>query len=370
MSAKKIKMLYLMHVSWNWIKQRPHFLAENLATSFDVRVFFIQSFFNKISSVKFINLFFAKPLYSLPLQRFLKYKFYYSLSEKFFVIQLKNQIKEVKYVWITSPNLFSIVRNELNDSHIVIYDCMDDFLEFPNVRINEIIYNRSLLNERELFSRANIIFSSSLFLKEKLVNRFFYKSNIFIVNNGISDIFFKEKIVSHNVYKFDKEFFFDLYYIGTISSWFDFDLILQSLEKFNEIRYVLIGPTDVPIPNHERIIYLGKKEHHQLLEFMKKADALLMPFVVNDLVRAVNPVKLYEYIYVGKPILTCKYDEIDKFNQFVYQYNSTIEFNLFLKKILKNELIVESEENRLSFLKDNTWEVRSNHVLNILNSFI
>ena len=32
------KMLYCMHIGWNWIKQRPHFIAEELANEYDLTV--------------------------------------------------------------------------------------------------------------------------------------------------------------------------------------------------------------------------------------------------------------------------------------------------------------------------------------------
>ena len=35
-----MKILYLMHVPWGWIKQRPHFFAEYLANDFAVDVYF------------------------------------------------------------------------------------------------------------------------------------------------------------------------------------------------------------------------------------------------------------------------------------------------------------------------------------------
>ena len=35
---KRKKILYIMHVDWNWIKQRPHFIAEELTTWYDIKV--------------------------------------------------------------------------------------------------------------------------------------------------------------------------------------------------------------------------------------------------------------------------------------------------------------------------------------------
>ena len=41
------KVLYVMHISWGWIKQRPQFLAEELAKYYEVDVFYRMSNHNK-----------------------------------------------------------------------------------------------------------------------------------------------------------------------------------------------------------------------------------------------------------------------------------------------------------------------------------
>ena len=43
-----MKILYLMHVDWNWIKQRPHFIAEKLfLNEIEVNVFYQKYFYKK-----------------------------------------------------------------------------------------------------------------------------------------------------------------------------------------------------------------------------------------------------------------------------------------------------------------------------------
>jgi glycosyltransferase involved in cell wall biosynthesis len=367
MYQNKKKMLYLMHVSWGWIKQRPHFIAENLQEFYDLKVYYCESFIPKKQLVKTDYPLFTQPLYSLPLQRFLKYRLYNKISNYFNVLQLKQQLKKVNYIWITSPNYFSMFKNRISDSHIVIYDCMDDFLEFPSIKHDKSLFLKTFSEEKDLLSRANFIFSSSEYLKEKLNNRYIVLTEIFIVNNAISSSFFNKKDIQ-NFSNYDrKKGITDLLYVGTISHWFNFDLIIESLDKFENIRYILIGPTEVIIPNHDRIIYLGPKNHGELQSYMNKTDALIMPFIVNDLIKSVNPVKLYEYIYSGKPIITCSYTEINQFNQFVYQYETGNQFFNLMQKLINKELMVRSEVDRLSFLHKNTWQKRSDEILKILD---
>ncbi len=56
-----------------------------------------------------------------------------------------------------------------------------------------------------------------------------------------------------------------------------------------------------------------------------------MPFKLNDIVEAVDPVKLYEYINFNKDILTISYKEIERFSKFTYSYDGYDEFKSQLK---------------------------------------
>ena len=85
------------------------------------------------------------------------------------------------------------------------------------------------------------------------------------------------------------------------------------------------------------------------------------------MIKSVNPVKLYEYIYSGKPIITCSYEEINKFNDFVYRYNNQFEFYDCLELLMKDKL---SQKNRIEcneFLKNNKWVDRVKMITEILN---
>lgn len=52
----------------------------------------------------------------------------------------------------------------------------------------------------------------------------------------------------------------------------------------------------------------------------RNMDCLIMPFILNDIISDVDPVKLYEYISMGKNIISVKYREVKRFEKFVYFY--------------------------------------------------
>jgi len=83
------------------------------------------------------------------------------------------------------------------------------------------------------------------------------------------------------------------------------------------------------------------------------------PFEVNDIVRSVDPVKLYEYIWLGKPILCVRYPEIERFDPFVLFYRTQEEYKQQLEAVMAKEKIKYSNEQAACFLAENNWEKRA-----------
>ena len=242
---------------------------------------------------------------------------------------------------------------------------MDDVCEFPKYKkepeASEIIYK-----ENQLIQRANNIIVSSNWLKHVITKRYEINKNIHLINNAIDQNFLNKKTLHKEISYPSQKKYTDIMYIGTISEWLNFELIEKALDKYSELRLILIGPISSSIPKSNQIIHLGSKEHGELPLFMGKADALIMPFIVNDLILSVNPVKLYEYIFAGKPVITCNYKEINQFEKFVYAYNNDDEFLQFINELMIGNLQVKSKEKRINFLNSNSWKQRSLEISKII----
>ena len=101
---------------------------------------------------------------------------------------------------------------------------------------------------------------------------------------------------------------------------------------------------------------------------VKDIDCLIMPFIVNDVVEYVDPVKLYEYISWGKCIIASYYPEIDRFSDFVYFYHSYEEYADLIRKLCKNGFPAKyNESQQKEFLAENTWDFRMDGILQALN---
>lgn len=148
-------------------------------------------------------------------------------------------------------------------------------------------------------------------------------------------------------------------YIGTIAEWFNFKLLLSMLADNPTAHVVLIGPNEVEIPRHERVHYLGTIDRKYIFSFMEKASCLIMPFVVNELIRSVNPVKLYEYIYSNKPVIAPVYEETQQFEPYIYLYSNEKEFKALCASVIACRLGQKNEDSKnIEFICNNLWEKR------------
>lgn len=347
----KTKVMYLMNVDWNWIKQRPHFFAEELSELSDIVVLYQYRYgrtgFQNRKDEKIKKC----PIYVIPkLDRFIKFNWINKLIRKTYI---NKKIKQEKpnCLILTFPNQIDEIPKNYHGK--VIYDCMDNHPAFlDNYDKKSILIDQ----EKRLVHRANHIFSSSSRLKREIVLRYGEEidAKISILRNG-----FNGKILHIDEQNTNKNKNFKIGYFGTISTWFNFDYIIRSLEVYDNLEYILIGPLDgVQIPKHERIKYMGTVEHDSLYDSIKECDCLMMPFIVNEIIESVDPVKLYEYINFNKKILCVKYEEIERFSDFVYFYSDYISFLEKIEEIMKHEVNKYSMQERKEFLGANSWKQR------------
>lgn len=360
-------MLYIMHVSWGWIKQRPHFLAEGLTQKFDITVVTNERVRkkNKLNKRKTNKLNF-KIIYIVPLSRFVFIK---RFSDYIYRRIIKRIIKKNDIIWYTYPNLILDIRDNCFYNKNIIYDAMDDILAFPSVENNREYRSKLFYFEKKLYQRANVIFASSENLKNELISRYGQKK-VNVVNNAIipntwGDNFIElpEKIKNY----FSSSHAVKLTYIGTISTWMDFKSLLLILNTFDEIEIVLFGPCDVIPPKHNRLIVFGPVEHKYIFKIMEYSNAMIMPFILNRLIKSVNPVKLYEYIYSLKPCISVQYNETSKFEDYVYLYSGQIELLKLIKLLILEKLNAKRGSKEIKeFCSVNTWGKRVEFIMNII----
>ena len=87
-----------------------------------------------------------------------------------------------------------------------------------------------------------------------------------------------------------------------------------------------------------------------------------MPFKLNDIIEDVDPVKLYEYISMGKPVISVYYKEVDRFGSYIYFYKSLQDYNEILHEIFTENFAKYDTFMQQEFLNANTWAERYSNI--------
>jgi len=154
-------------------------------------------------------------------------------------------------------------------------------------------------------------------------------------------------------------------YYGAIAQWFDYDLLEYVAEKKPEYEFVIIGPFDYDktLMDHKHLFeisnihFLGQKKYDELPIYLHFFDVATITFLVNDITRSTSPVKLFEYMAGGKPIVTTAMDECKKYKSVLIGENT----NDFAAKI-DEAIDLSKNQDYLKTLKreaeENTWSKR------------
>ncbi|MFI4859415.1 MAG: glycosyltransferase, partial [Phycisphaerales bacterium JB063] len=104
-------------------------------------------------------------------------------------------------------------------------------------------------------------------------------------------------------------------YVGAIASWFDVGLLCETAAQHRGVTFVVIGPVDTDVSalrGLANVRLLGRRPYEALPGYLRHADVGLIPFKRNALVDGVSPIKLYEYLASGLPVVATRWAELER----------------------------------------------------------
>jgi GT2 family glycosyltransferase len=150
-------------------------------------------------------------------------------------------------------------------------------------------------------------------------------------------------------------------YYGAIANWFDADLIVRAAAARPRWQFVLIGRTDPAIRGAlegcRNVRLVAETPYGELPVHLAGFDVCLIPFVVDDLVRATNPVKFFEYLAAAKPVVAARMPELSPFAGDCFLYEGLDEFLSQVERALAAADPARVEARR-AIARANTWEAR------------
>lgn len=259
-----------------------------------------------------------------------------------------------KIFYINFPNeLFSTLAYDFRENGFLIhYDIMDDWEEFQKVgQANW--YDRSV--EEKILLESDYISAVSPYLIDKfnflrgdihLSPNGYYKSLTGVENRNIS----LKKVIDGKV---------NIGYFGHLTdSWFNWDLIIEIAKKnadyvFHIIGYGLSSETEARIEELENIKYYGKVPTDKLCEYVKNWNIGIILFKPSNLAKAVDPIKIYEYLFMGLPVIVSGIEHMKNYPR-TFVIEKADEFVSVVEDIVKDN----KQENIDKFLEASTWEAR------------
>lgn len=157
-------------------------------------------------------------------------------------------------------------------------------------------------------------------------------------------------------------------FIGGIDSHtFDPAMFVEVVGQLPECQFVLVGGCSLPegwCP-HANVHLLGRKPYDDIAGYMAACDVLLMPWNRSDWIKACNPVKLKEYLAVGRPIVSTPFPELERYSHLVRTADSAESFAEAIRQALAEP---HDPGPGRSFVHDKTWHRRGEMALEELAS--
>jgi hypothetical protein len=316
-SLVNYQIVCLPIVAWDTIHQRPHHLMTEFA-QLGATVYYINPHFTSPTNKVFTNITRTPKVLEVLLKDSPYRKLTGSPDIKAYMTPQVHEVSrklsglldpdKSTIIWVNAPYwepvlkeiIQEIERDANNDEVKVVYDVMDHFTCFTDLAPHKYLLDRmhvSLLLDSDLVTYTAKSMLGTLINKNS-------SSNLYLPNACHPEIWDIPRA------KQNPDF---VGYFGVMADWFDVEL-LQEVAALSEINVVLIGPIDEHRGNQIRgmnnVWVYGIKPHSQLPKDVRNWSCAFIPFKEYALTHATDPVKLYEFMAAGLPVVSVELDEI------------------------------------------------------------
>ncbi len=233
----------------------------------------------------------------------------------------------------------------------LVYDCMDHHEGFGNVSPEMIAMERALL------ASADLTITTSTWLDSLVADK--TGNRVVIRNAGEFEHFSR---IPGNIFCDPKGRRIIGYY-GAIAEWFDIELVASIAQKFSDCCILLIGSDTVnargALGKYPNVIFTGEIPYMELPRYLHAFDVCMLPFKVMPLTLATNPVKVYEYLSAGKPVVAVDLPEMSQFDGLVDVARNHDEYCAAIGRQLEQHEDPAAVAARREFGRNQTWDHRT-----------
>jgi glycosyltransferase involved in cell wall biosynthesis len=206
---------------------------------------------------------------------------------------------------------------------VLIYYCVDEYSQFTGA-------NRAavLEMERKLIQKADlVVVSASRLYETKRAGN----ANTFLITHGVDIDHFRKACLEETAVPDDACRLPGpvIGFYGLIEDWVDVEVIRHMATARPKWSFLMIGEVKRDISEVRKlpnVHFLGRRPYQTLPGYCKKFDIAVLPFVVNELTLAANPLKVREYLAAGLPVVATPLPEVQSLGGLVHAATTPEEF--------------------------------------------
>jgi glycosyltransferase involved in cell wall biosynthesis len=283
------------------------------------------------------------------------------------VRRLARRLPDPVVLWIYDPTSARIAGR--CGEAFSVYDCVDDYVEQNGANLRR----RALVAEGDEraanVSRLVFATTGSLYERKRRLN-----SRTHLVPNGSDfDHFHTASDRSIAASELEAAPRPIVGFAGNLTAAkVDFSLLEQVAESRPAWTFVLVGPVRrdaeirlarlVRLPN---VHALGEKAYAELPRYVAAFDVGVIPYVSTAYTRACFPLKLYEYLAAGKPVVASGVPELSGMEPDVLVVDGAEAFTGAIESALARDS-EDDRARRFALAARNTWETRTGRLLELI----
>jgi glycosyltransferase involved in cell wall biosynthesis len=267
------------------------------------------------------------------------------------------------YTFVFSPNWGPYVQS-LQYRNLIYY-CVDEHAGFKGVNSQKFAEW-----DQYLSSTADHVFctAENLYQKKRPLN-----ANTHYMPHGVNWGLFSKAMdstgkIDPTLEQLDGPI---LLFFGHISyDWVDTALIRFIASQRPKWHIVLVGRNSVDpleFDKHENIHLLGEREYEDLPTLCRYASIGIIPFVDSELTAACNPLKLYEYLAAGLPVVSTDIPEVRRYSDIVHIGSTQTSFLTACEQALHIDRI-EYSPKASELVREHDWDSRVQNIYALITA--
>jgi len=152
-------------------------------------------------------------------------------------------------------------------------------------------------------------------------------------------------------------------YHGAIEEWFDTELVEAAALACPEYTFLLVGAAIPAIAQRLKqlpnIIMTGEVPYADLPRYVHIFDVAILPFRIQPFTFYINPVKVYEYLAAGLPVVAVPLPEMAQFGSLTCIGQG----EEFIRLIRQSAVGTDDAKTRMAFAQRNSWDARAQAIL-------